>query len=737
MIIYVRGENPIWFFNNLTGQTLDDTYYAFFLTNDLPYVPQAVYQDPNGISPWSNPIEFQPSGGLPNNLYFNPTQVYRIEIRQGPNQTSPLIWLIQNYVSGDGGSGGSTVLDPLTVAANIITDPNFSDVYFNGSYTYIQGAPGTYTLNVAPGWQLVLTGAGTTILTQGTFQGMSNTPGNPSYYLDINNTGWSSAILTQTLSNNGAIFANGAIAVAFTAQAMTTGQNITVNYVPNGTANSSTIVSAPVTTGGFVQYYGAISLPVSKNTNTDGLANVQIQFVLPAIGEIQLTNIQVVGQSTPLSVNFNPPASATTPNSVPSYQELTYGQIVNAEFNIYQNSIMQQPKDSILVGWNFGLNPWQFTTTTVTNVATNQYTADQTIIIQQNYVSSATGNNVAIGQAPLANDYALEVKAVTAHNQFAILQYLAPQSVRPYWGRTLSALVRASLATSHSSIVQFKARLIYKAALPGIVAQADPITSWVENTTNPQTTGSDPVAAAGYTLIVPPNDPIYTLTGTATNFSFNGFTLPASTNANMTLGLLIYTISNMNQTATADIVFINDVSLVNNDFAISTNAKTFDQTLRECQYYYEKSYPVGTLPGTATSYIGQKSQSALVVTAAGSASTMYLQSYYFDLNQTKRIPPTSNTLNFYSPVTGTIGTVCASVYHSGTIGSNAGVPLDVAIAGQWNLNTTTYTSPYSPDRILMISSNTATTVPYTNVAAALGDEGILNYHYTVDVRLGI
>ena len=79
---FSRGENPIWFFNNLTGQPVDDTYYAFFLTNDLPYIPQMVYQDPNGLFPWSNPIEFQPSAGLPNNIYFSDA-VYRIEIRQG------------------------------------------------------------------------------------------------------------------------------------------------------------------------------------------------------------------------------------------------------------------------------------------------------------------------------------------------------------------------------------------------------------------------------------------------------------------------------------------------------------------------------------------------------------------------------------------------------------------------------------------------------------------------------
>ena len=95
---FTRGNNPIWFFNNLVGQPFDDTYYAFFLTNTLPYIPQAVYQDPNGVSAWNDPIEFSASAGLPNNLYFSPNLVYRIEFRNGPNQTDPLIWLVENYV---------------------------------------------------------------------------------------------------------------------------------------------------------------------------------------------------------------------------------------------------------------------------------------------------------------------------------------------------------------------------------------------------------------------------------------------------------------------------------------------------------------------------------------------------------------------------------------------------------------------------------------------------------------
>lgn len=714
MTIYVRGENPIWFFNNLTGQVLDDTYWAFFLTNDLPYIPQAVYQDPNGISPWANPLEFQPSGGLPNNLYFNPDLVYRIEIRQGPNQTDPLIWLIENYVPSNTGGGGSVVADQLTVAANLITDPNFSDVDFVTTYTYTQGSPGTYTLDIAPGWQLVLTGAGTTVLTQGTFAGNSNTQGNPPYYLGINNSGWTTAVLKQTLTNNGAIFANGAIALAFTAQSVTTGETVTVNYVPNGTANSQTIFSGTVTTGGFMEYYGAINVDPSLNTNTGTDADVEIQFVLPGTGNVQLTNIQVVGQSVPLSAQFVLPGG-NVPGSVPLYQELTYEQIVNGEFNVYRDSILNQPKDSFLVGWNFALNPWQFTTKTVTNVAANQYTADQTIVIQQNYVASATGNNIAVGQAPETNNLGFEAKAVTAHNQFGILQYIPASTNTPYFGDTISSMVRAQLLSTHvpTTTVRIKMRLLYLNNTPSATSQSYPVASWTE--------GGDPVFAAGVTAVIPPNDPVYTLSTDDEYYAFNNIGLPDLVATPQTLGIFLYTIDNMNQAATADAIVVHDVSLVRNRYALPTQPQTTDEVLRQCQFFYEKSYYPDVLPGTATQ---DNMITAPQNTWAG--ANLYVTSIELQYKQTKTKEP---TMTFYAQ-DGTINTVKLIIFKDGT----------GAVASGGSPNTNPFNAPIGDwavdpdiDRALMVSQST-TNVQIT--ATTTLNEGFAQFHYTADSRYG-
>jgi len=726
--MFVRGPNPIWFMNNLTGSPLNDTYYAFFLTNDLPYVPQAVYQDPNGLIPWSDPIEFQPSGGLPNNLYFNETLVYRIEIRQGPDQTYPLIWLIENYVPAGSGEGPES-FDSLTTAANSLVNPQFTDIFFSSPYTFTKLVSGTYILPVGPGWQLILTGTGTTILMQSTLPGSSDIQGNPAYYLQINNSGWTTAVLQQTFSNNGAIFAGGAIAVSFLAEATTTSQFITVQYAPSvSSVTPTTIFSGNITVGGFHSYYGAIDIPASTNTSTDGAAFVNINFNISGTGIIAFSNIQLTGQSTPLSSSFVSP-STTSPGSVPLYQEQTYAQIVNGEFNVFAESLVNQPKSSILTGWDFPLNPWQFTTITPTLLPNNRYTADQTIVVQQNYVATATGNNVLIGANNPALNYAFEAIAATANNQIAIIQYIDTSTVQPYWGSTLSSMVNAFLVTNASTNVTFKMRLIWNTSLPSPTSQTYPISSW--------TSGGDPVFAAGWTAILPGgglNDPVYTLptsatvdTGSSQNFSFDGFVLPNASSGAVVLGIVLYTTSNMG-IATPDVFVLNRVSLVPNDFAIDCNPLTFDETLRQCQFYYEKSYDNDILPTS----INANSKLMVVQdfnqrqTGGSIEYDAYAFPFAFRFNTVKRAIP---NLTLYSPTSGAAGTVDTQLFNAS--------PTELAhtvnsVGGFWQITALgTKGVEYLPG-----SSATTTTaliaLPGSNFVTA-----VTVFHYTADARLGV
>lgn len=707
--MFVRSCNPIWYMVDYsTGLPLNDQYYAFFLANDLPYLPQNVFQDENGISPWDNPIQFQSSGTLPNNLYFNPDLVYRIAIRRGPDSTSPLIWLIENYVPSIGGTSPSSNFEN---SQNLIIDPQFADISFSSPVTFVSA--GTY--NIAPNWQLILTGSGSSTLTQKLLPGNDNLPGNPPYALEINNSGWTTAKLVQTFNNNGAIFAGGAVAMSILAKTATNPYLTTLNYVANGTPNNPPIATETAAVGVYTLISGFKNIGASSNISSGAAANVQMTITLPTNDIFSITNVAFIGQTGQAE---NVPS--------PVFQEQSYPQIVNNEFYVYRSPTVNQPKNSILTGWNFGNNPWQFTTTSSTNVAANQYTADQTIVLQQNYISNISNtNNVAVGQDTVVNGYGFKTTAVTVHNQFALLQWIDPSSCRQFWGNIVSSMVKGFLSTVNNTAISIKMRLIYTTdaqGLPNTTSQLDPIASWVE-TSLPSNTISDPVAAAGYVLITPPNDPVYPLTGTSSQFQFNGIQLPASpNNANATLGILIYTIGDMSITGTPDSVTFNDISLVQNAFALPTQPETFDETLRKCQYYYEKSYDQGQIAGVSTSTDGLLLSNQNVQVVGGPHTQLLPVSFGFEFFTAKR--STAPTIILYSQTNASnavqgniISTASSTAVKQQDIASSSWSQLDL---GQKGVN-------------YVVNTNSAT-LCQTNTSVATPQAYIL-YHYTVNACL--
>lgn len=578
MANYVRAANPIWFMVDHEGLPLNDNYYAFFLSNTFPYIPQLVARDSSATSFWTGGIvQFEPSGTLPNNLYFNDELTYRIEIRRGNTQNDPLIWEINNFVPPAAGGGGDTTLS--ISSSNQASNPQFAFVSFNRTCTITTSGDH----EIAPGWSLELTGAGTVTATQiRTISGNNAIPGNPSYALELSLSGWTTAYLRQRFEQNGSLFAGtNAIDPSGITMSVTAKSNDNINhpisllYRQEG-ESAVTVASNNLDVNDYAVIEGAVQLDISANSTVNPDSYTDMLVELPVGADISLTNLQVIGEFL-----------ETTPVSLPFDQEPVERQLDHL-YHYYSDSLLTQPRINLLTGWNFALNPWQFRTTAATNVANNAYTADQTILIQRAYVASATANNVSVGRATFANNYAYQVTAVTADNQFAILQYIDPATIRPYWGSNLSSMLQARLSTSHATTVRVKARLIHRITLPITVAQNEPVQSW--------TAGGDPVFSAGWTAVTPLNDPVYTLTSSSDGISFDKFVLPASGADAMTVGLFIYTIDNMNQNATADSIYFDKVSLVPNDFATEASPETFEQCLGKCQYYYQKSFLTGTVP---------------------------------------------------------------------------------------------------------------------------------------------
>lgn len=572
---YVRGSNPVWFEVDLSAHAFDDTYYMFVLENTIPYGPAKVYHTPFGTE-WTNPIRFLANGTLPNDIFFDPDLVYRLEFRQGDTQADPLIYLIENYIAGGGGNNPQT--DVVIPTDNQITNPQFSLINFVSPYTLTSAA--AQTIDIAPGWFLDLTGNGNVTISRVALDSDPTTinPTNAPYALRLQLTAWTEpVILRQRFEQAGMLWANKTVSSSVTARVE--GLAVSISAIlkdSNGTTLATVLGDTPIN-GTFNEYNGHGTLPLSTNTNTPPAAYVDYLMLLPTNVDIYLTSFQLVASD--FEIDF-------------SYDQDTIERQVDNTFHYYKNSILLMPKESLLAGWNFAQNAWQAQTTAQSNISNNFYTADQTILIQQAYVTSAAGNNVSVGRGTAAQNYGFKVQAVTATNQFAILQYVAPQTSRPYWGSKMSSVVKlTALKQDSGATLRVKMRLLYRSSLPSAVSQTQPITTW--------TALSEPsVYAAGWTAVAPKNDPVYNIVNGDNTLIFEGIQLPASNNDNMTLGILIYTLNPMIQSGVPDYILFNKISLVPNDFAIDCNVLTFDQALNQQQFYYCKSFPLDTPPVT-------------------------------------------------------------------------------------------------------------------------------------------
>jgi hypothetical protein len=632
-------------------------------------------------------------------LYFDPDKTYRIEIRQGNTQNDPLIWLIENYnPSEDAGANAGSAFG----GDNLVSNPQFSEVDFTNDLILA----GEDTFDIAPGWQLFLDGdqgGANARLTLTPLDGQQKQVNSPPYYLRLQIASYTTAELRQVFTGNGAIFSSnaqqtGVVSMGFTARA-DDDYPIEVSYQPSVGANT-TVIQDTVFSGVFQSFTGIEVLPASTNSNTGDNATVTMVIALQGTGNLEISNLQMVGGVIPVDSELPAPTE---------YIQETIERGVDHLFHYYKDSLVMQPKEDILTGWNFSLNPYQFIAPAISAMpaALTQYRADQTIV-RQEFASS-----IETGQASAANNFAFQVQPVDSQDsRVALIQYVDAATIRP--NKVLSSLAKVKFVSpTLNTNVGLKMRLIYRNDLPPTLGDAEPITGWDLN--------GDPVFDSGWSEILPLNDPTYTLENGSdfVDLSFDQFQMPPAENATMYLGVVIYTTEPFVSTpGSKDQLIFDSVSLVNNDFAIASPSKTFDQVLQECQFYYE----------VAPAYLYR----TMSVNRAGSSFSGFASPFNIEFNSLKRTSATASpsgiTLTLISNI-GTAGNVTARYYEDGLLQGGANSNINRAVNLYWftPLITTKgakYETGSSPGDLAAGAS-------YTDNASA----GIL-FAYTADARLG-
>lgn len=302
MALGIRGINPIWTEVDLQGKLFDDTFYLFVLENTIPYIPATVYHDPDLNVPWTQPIRFLGNGTLPIDIFFLPDTVYRLEFRQGPTQQYPLIYEVNNYVPG---SGGSTPVDTVAFASsNQVTNPQFALMSLQNPVTIAGTNPAV--IQLAPGWFLALAGTGTVTITQVPLNNSNINPSNAPYALRLTMNGWTdgSVILRQRFEQNGMLWADKIVSTTVTARLEGSPQSIQANLIDSNNSVIGNVLPLTPINESWNEYTGHAQLPATTNPNVPPAAYIDYELLLPSNIDIYLTSFQLVVQDLPIEPSF-------------------------------------------------------------------------------------------------------------------------------------------------------------------------------------------------------------------------------------------------------------------------------------------------------------------------------------------------------------------------------------------------------------------------------------------------
>lgn len=303
MALGIRGSNPIWLEVDLQGKIFDDTFYLFVLENEIPYVPATVYHDADLNVPWTNPIQFLGNGTLPNDIFFEPDVVYRLEFRQGDSQSDPLIYEVNDYIAG---SGGSTPVDTVAfTSSNQVTNPQFALMNLESGAVISGTDPDP--IEIAPGWELIVAGTGSVEINQVPLDDTNINPSNAPYALRLTLSGWTadSVMLRQRFDQNGMLWARKTVSTAITTRLEGLPQSIFADLRDSNGSILGTVLESTNINEEWNEFLGYAELPETTNPDTPPSAYVDYLLHLPSNIDIYVTSFQLIVQDLPVTPSFD------------------------------------------------------------------------------------------------------------------------------------------------------------------------------------------------------------------------------------------------------------------------------------------------------------------------------------------------------------------------------------------------------------------------------------------------
>lgn len=572
---------------------------------------------------------------------------------------------------------------------NQIINGQFHEVLFNADNGITYGWTGAIVnqvFNPAPGWELIVSasGDGAIEVAQLPLAGNLNVNTNPPYALTVlpEGSNISSIRLRQTLYQNPAIWANNFLsAFMLIASFDSINHTIQMNYGTSVPDVPQTVLSGTTGTSGYNSIAGIVSIPASMNTAQPPNSFTYIDLVLPTVGFVGVSSVQV------LPVENNGTPQAYIQNSVNKDA---------ADLFYYYNPLIQQvPVPSITQGWDFAVNPSQWGSNFTATTGPSHYVWDQTIFWQSADNLMAFQRNASYSLAAL----------LSATGQFALIQYMSITDMNILLQNGWSTLIKAhsqNIAGANGTVSFWYTTDMSLPAIGSNLslvltmdANGKPATfngNWTE-LPNPQ------LGSAQFTIP-------YNGLDTGVDVALNGWAQPTQAiNSSATFCAVVIGFA----PTVASTVIFDSISVTPGALARPFSPLSYALTLQQMQYYWEQSYTPGVPPGTVTNVNMKQS-----LQGAGSFGSNILAST-FNLDY-KTIKISSSPINtLYNPVSATPGLVRVT-------GNNV-TPASLTLSTFWSTN-------YG-------NSSTQYVGNYSQIADASGSIwAYLNYQYTINARLG-
>lgn len=544
---------------------------------------------------------------------------------------------------------------------NQITNPQFTNVFLDATpNTLTVSGASNKVFPIGPDWNLIISGTGNVLVQQVAVSGNDQVITSPPYVLDISvSSGITKCLLQQTMNVNSGLWASTTDQTIFlTGMFVAKNQNagtvsVSMYYVDSDGNTPVLIMSGSINNGGYTLQSGVTTTPIpisaDPNSGVEGFTNIYLELV--ANTHIRISSIQVV------------PAATATPPQISTYDAQTsnHEQAYQGSWYIPNLNVKRIP--SLLIGWDFPLNPRQF--------GTNHTMAGSAAYIWDQTIGADGAGTATVSNDPISNGF--QVTTHSINDAFYIMQYLDGDSVSEILGSPLSVNVNAYTGAVGAGVIT----QIYLCA--GTLSSVFPTLGSSIGTI--ASNGIFTITQAGWSLIerkglgnpafklssIDPGDDI----NLNTDYSFSQWQLPDGNSGNINKFALVITFS---YGVPDTVITVNSISLNLGNIPTRPSPQSPDAVLRDCQMFYETSYPIGLLPGNANT-------ENAIVAAMPTISTIIPEGYtrYFMFCNSftvlfKSIKRSAIYLfSFYNPITGAISAVEGYISTVGSIQHQASI----------------------------------------------------------------